>query len=72
MSFYTSQLETRISLFRTKFKTAASARTLGYYSLAGPKCTEYVEELLTRKRYIYPGDIKVSQTNTWSFFIANF
>ncbi|KAI0342566.1 hypothetical protein BDW22DRAFT_1484188 [Trametopsis cervina] len=57
-------LETRISLFRNKFKTAASARTVGNYSLAGPKCAEYVEELLTRKRYIYPGDIKKGKFET--------
>ncbi|KAI0336947.1 hypothetical protein BDW22DRAFT_1433717 [Trametopsis cervina] len=64
LKVFTESLETRVSLFRNKFKTAAAARTLGHYSLEGEKSFEYVNELLNRKRYIYPGNIKKGKFET--------
>lgn len=55
------QLETRVSLFRTKFKTPAALKVSEHYGLIGQNdVSQRVEELHKLKHYIYPKDANVS------------
>lgn len=53
------QLETRISVYRGYFKSAAEKYAIAYFKL-GHHSPELVDKLLDELRYIYPGKLAVT------------